>query len=400
MSLIDRDKIRRKINDGIIVRGTGLHAARCSYLFMGLEIKIHYYLTVNRNNTTFRRKPVYSVAENPYHDMYVVVATDSKNYCVIAEELRNEGKKEFIDFAYYEWLVKDIVLLHGNCHMEILKSYLLSAKAFQDKYLFYPYPLLVSSTKTFRTEPEIFENVDIWIHEDIRDDNIFGFEVSDNYIRNYIDKDVKEICIPHLYGVGRMIFPQIMELSDDSNEPINDGVDTDGLFLYGDWVVESCIKNGMQIEQIIDFCKSDIAIPPDQVLENFSVYVEKIKEREKSWDIKISEFILKTYKQHKLFYDDGHPTNVIMEYIARRVLDMLNISEENLACLDAMDAHEKCVYPCVKKALGLEWEEYEVRKSGKKLCDHMDFDEFIKEYCYWRHFDTFFASTLRDCHDR
>lgn len=397
MSLLKYKDIETKIYDGIVIRGTGLHAARCTYLFMKENIPIICYLTKDTKEcSVFRNKPVYSAHDNPYGSNYIVVATKPDIYTDIADELRASGKKEFLDFAYYEWFLKDLVLLHGNCHMEILKQFLLSSTEFFDRYAVYPYPLLVSSTTVFRIEPEIFNHIDIWIHEDIREDNIFGFEVSDNYIRRFIKKDVIEIRIPHLYGMGRMFFPQVISLRDGRNEPINDGIDTDGLFLHGDKVIESCLRKGMRLNQIIEFCQSDSAMTKEEILDNYQNCLNKVRAREGSWDIKLSDFIVKEYRKKKLFYDDGHPTNVVMEYVAREVLNILDIHADDLRCFETMDAHEKPVYPCVKKILDLEWDECEIRQNGKKLSDHMDFAEFIREYCYWRHFETFLQWNDKD----
>ena len=348
MSLRMNKAIAEKIKNGVVVRGTGIHGARCTYMFQLSGIDIVCYIDRNGGNT-FRGKPVYGVDFMPDKEMLLVVATNMDLYPTIASELRERGLVEFVNFAYYEWFIKDIVLLHGNCHMEILREYLLSSREFTHKYSIYPYPLLISSTKEFRTEPEIFENIDIWVHEDIRNNNSFGYEVSDEYIRSNLGEAVREIKIPHLYGISRMFFPQVITLNDNGNEALNGGTDTDGIFLYGDRVIEDCVNKG----------------------------------------IKIADFIEENYRKDKLFYDPGHPTNVVMEYIAREVLLILGITPKELICNKRMDAHEKCVYPCVRKLLGIIWDEDDVRKTGKKLGDYMDFPEFIREYLWWRHYEKY-----------
>lgn len=277
--------------------------------------------------------------------------------------------------------------MHGNCHMGIIKEFLLSSDKFQSRYTIYPYPLLVSDTREFRTEQEIFKNIDVWIHQDIRRNNSFGFEVSDEYIRQYVRPGILEIIVPHMYGIGRMLFPQSIEL--DGNEALNNGTDIDGMFLHGDKVIEECIDRGMDINNIIEFCKSDNALKEDEIRENFDVYMNKLKEREKSWEIKIVDFIESNYRIEKLFYDDGHPTNCVMKQIAVEILQKLQIEEQQIYCEMKMDIHEKYVYPIVRKVLGLQWADEEIRKGGRKLAEHMDFEEYVREYCWWRHMDKF-----------
>lgn len=385
MSLMAADHtIKEKLRHGCAVRGTGLHGAKCTWLLKKYGINIRYYITSNRGADTFRGKKVYN--EN-VEDIYVVVATSPEVYLVIADEFRKEGKREFEDFAYYEWLFKDVVLLHGNCHMAVIKEFLLSASVFKDRYAIYPYPLLVSETKEFRTEPEIFQYMDVWIHQDIRSGNQFGYKVSDDYIRSCVRPEIKEIIIPHLYGIGKMLFPQSIALG--GNEAINDGLDGDGLFLHGDKVIEEAIGRDMNIEEIIEYCRSDSAMTEKEIKDNFSRAMDKLKEREKSWDIPISDFIKDNYQKEKLFYDDGHPTNFVMKRMAEEILEKLQIDDTRIYCGYRMDLNEKCVYPVVKKVLGLEWEEKELRATGKKLAEHMDFGEYIREYCWWRHGDKY-----------
>ncbi len=386
MSLIAVDHtIKEKLRYGCAVRGTGMHGAKCAWMLSGHGIDIRYFITKGRMELeTFRGKKVYN--EN-VESLYVVVATSPEVYLLVADEFRSEGKREFEDFAYYEWLFKDVVLLHGNCHMAIIKKFLLSSSAFRNHYAIYPYPLLISETKEFRTEPEIFRHIEIWIHQDIRRNNQFGYKVSDEYIQSYVSPGIKEIIIPHLYGIGKMLFPQSIALG--GNEAINDGLDEDGIFLHGDKVIEEAISRGMNIDEIIEYCKSDSVMSEEEIKYNFSVGMAKLREREKLWDIPIYDFIKDNYQEEKLFHDDGHPTNFVMKRIAEEILKRLQIYDLQIHCDSRMDLNEKCVYPIVKKVLGLRWEDKEIRVTGKKLAEYMDFEEYIREYCWWRHGDQF-----------
>ena len=372
MSLIDTDHtIKEKLRHGCAVRGTGLHGAKCAWMCQKFGIDIRYFIAKNGSKAeSFRGKKIYN--EN-VEGLYVVVATSIEVYRSIADELRGEGKREFEDFAYYEWLYKDVVLLHGNCHMTVIKKFLLSSVTFADHFAIYPYPLLVSETKEFRTEPEIFRHIDVWIHQDIRKNNQFGYQVSDEYIRSYVALGIKEITIPHLYGIGKILFPQSISKG-EKNEAINDGLDSDGMFLHGDKVIEEAISKGMNIDEIIEYCRSDSVMSEEEIRDNFSAGMAKLKEREKLWDIPIYDFIKGNYRNTKLFYDDGHPTNVIMQKIAEEILKRLGICHSKIQCDSKMDLNEKYVYPIVKKTLGLRWEDREIRVTGKKLAEHMSFE--------------------------
>ena len=113
---------------------------------------------------------------------------------------------------------------------------------------------------------------------------------------------------------------------------------------------------------------------------------ERLRNREKNWDIKCYNFILTNYKEHKLFYDQGHPTNYVIQYISREILKILNIEDENVYSLIKMDEHEEFVYDCVKRALEMNWSEKIIRcsYSARKLAQAMDRKEYIHEYVWWK----------------
>lgn len=319
--------------------------------------------------------------------IYIVIAVGRiSTYLELAGQLNELGLVEFDDYIYYKWLDKKLVLLHGNCHMHIIKSYLESSNKFAEKYEFYPNPLICNN-KEGKIADKVFDYCDLWIHEDIQEDNEYGYLLSDVYIRgkwlgggNY---NKKEIIIPHLFGMGNAFFPQAAW--NRRNEAINNAKEKNGMFPHADIIIDKCVEKGMKVEDIIAFCKGDSALERNVIIDNFNKYMDKIKKREKAWDIKIYDFIMENYKKNKLFYDGGHPANIIFKRICIDILREINIVGEDLHTNIFLDDFENPVYPTVKKCLKLEWNEYEIRKSqtGRKMCDHMDFDEYIREYLWW-----------------
>lgn len=58
--------------------------------------------------------------------------------------------------------------------------------------------------------------------------------------------------------------------------------------------------------------------------------------------------------------------------------------EDDLDYFSCMDEYEELLYPCVSKALGLNWDQKYLRQhSLRKLCEKMDAEEYIKEYIWW-----------------
>ncbi len=362
--------------------GTGLNGVKCAYYLQNKSINIAYCLNNNCRESEFCGYSVYEPDVERLSGVFVIVATNHRVYPEISKQLQENGLREFQDYIYYEWIFKKIVLLHGNCHMLVIESFLMSSEIFCDNYITYPNPLICYNNEK-KVEECVLKNCDIWIHEDIKPDNEFGYYLCDEYMRNYTKEDVVEIVIPHLFGLGKCFFPQ----SDwnKHNKKIANGKDINGMFPHSDKVIDKCVEKGMDKKSILEFCMGETAIDQDEIRDNFELYMDKIKEREKKWDIKIVDFILENYKYKKLFYDKGHPTNDILGKISIEILEKLGINDKNIYSEECLDYHEEPVYPIVRKTLGLKWDDGFIRKSdiAKKACSRMDFKEYIEEYLWW-----------------
>ena len=127
-----------------------------------------------------------------------------------------------------------------------------------------------------------------------------------------------------------------------------------------------------------------------------NVYYKKFKLREEYWDVKILEYIMSFYRERKVFYDLAHPSNFVIRKICEDILKELGI-DAKLSLLDkCLDSYEYAIYPDVQEALGLDYggENDIIRnKSNFKLLpeEDMDFEQYIKQYIYWCHNNTFMA---------
>ena len=192
-------------NREIVVFGTGLNAAKCTYYLKNKGISVKHYLNNYKSIDSFMGRSVYDLKEHIYKDIYVLVAVgDISAYITISNQLQSLGMQEFSDYLYYGWLNKSIVLLHGNCHMVIIKNYLESSKKFGEQYAIYPNPTICENKKR-KIDNVVLRNCDVWIHEDIQRNNGYGYYLSDEFLRETISKNpqVREIIVPHLFGLGK-----------------------------------------------------------------------------------------------------------------------------------------------------------------------------------------------------
>lgn len=362
----------------VVVYGTGVNAVKCVRFLENNDIKIDYILDGRAGIGKFKDYPVYMPSDERLAGKYIVVACAGGTYEAIRERLHKY--KEFKDYIYYNWLNKKMVYLHGNCHMDVIEACLDSSGKFRKEYAIYP-AARVCMNQPINTD--ILEDMDIWIHEDIQKNNRFGYEFSDEYLGRFMTEDVVEIIMPHLYGLGGGFFPYAKEWNNKNTALLN-GADRTSMFPRRDALIEQCLENNMGLEQICSYVQENDIVSGEYILENFNVYINKIQQREKYWDIKISDFILEHYRSEKLFYDDGHPTNVLLEKISADILQILGVPD-NVSTDIRLDLNEIPVYPWIRKVLGMEWTEEYIRTSENaiKCNDYMDIEEYIREYIWW-----------------
>lgn len=382
------DAIKKGQDDSVVVFGTAFHAAQCLYYLRNKSIRVKYFFDNNCAGETFFGYSVYRPTKEKIAGNFILVATSEAVYQAISIQLQEFGMQEFDDYIYYEWLYKKIVLLHGNCHMSVIRSFLMSSKQFCEKYSIYPNPPIHINKKKRVSENGI-KNCDVWVHQDIRKDNAWSYYFSDEYLRQKVRSDVEEIVVPNLFGLGKFLFPQVRIGENFRDRKVSGGGEqTFHLFPWSDRIIDKCVEKGMDKKEIEKFCSGRV-IEDIEIKENFRFYIEKIRKRELAWDIKILDFILENYKDEKLFYDMYHPSETILRQISLDVLKKCGIDDENIFNIENafLDAVEYPVYPVVKKVLGLQWEETFIRKSraGRKICRDMDFSRYIEEYLFWRY---------------
>lgn len=368
-------------NKNVVVYGTGINAVKCVNLLEKHGIKVAFVLDGKEGIGRFKNYPVYKPIVDKLKKYYVVVASAYVTYPIIKEKL--SGLREFENYVYYGWLDKKIVLLHGNCHMDVIEGFLNSSEQFSRNYAIYPTARVCTKEKI---QEDILQYMDVWIHEDIRKNNALGYEFSDEYVETYLPSGIKEIIMPHLYSLGAGFFPHAKQ-ENNKNTPLLNGAYENGMFPFKDSIIEEGVKRHMNAEEIYEYAMRDGIMPGEYIADNFDKYIKKIGQRESAWDIKILWFILDNYKKEKLFYDMGHPTNVVLKQIALKILEHLGIFGDHIETDVVLDYHEVPIYPWIRKVLGLEWDEDYIRNSNGaiKSSDTMDTAEYIREYLWWCH---------------
>ncbi|MCH5249313.1 MAG: hypothetical protein J1E98_05255 [Lachnospiraceae bacterium] len=374
-------------NKPIAIWGTGREAARMYYeLEKDGEYVDRFFDNYVQQDTYFLDKPVSKPTAEKVKNYFIYIGCKYYTYRVIANQLEEYGLEEIKDFLWCNLYKKKIVVLHGNCHMDVLRLYLNANKEFTGGgYEIYPNESIQHNTRGFISE-NILQACELLIQQDIRDENLFGYKLSSKYISSRLRKEAKNIVLPNLLRLGYGFFPLTKE--NINSEPNKRGCQNMcNMFPRTISVIDDLLLEGMSEDEIIEKINEDSLLSHDEIINNFNGYIEKIRTREENCDVKISQFILKHYHEEKIFYDIGHPTNMVMEEMYRQICNIIGINAELAYPVNyKMDGFEDPILLCVKEALKLQYGDSEIRLSDNcyRLSDCMDLKEYVKEYIWWR----------------
>lgn len=372
----------------IIIWGTGAVARRFYYNIMQEKaVRVRYFVD-NAPVTSFYGHEVYRPTRENCSKYLVVVASDVY-YEKIAIQMTGYGLKELRDFIPYEALGKEVVLVHGNCHVFVMKEYLKTSKTFLEKFYLYPLPLIQDNKKKY-IKDDLLENCDIFIYQDIRKDNQFDERLSADYLSPKIHK--RRICIPNVFGMGTFLYPQAEppqgSESDGWNNYVGEGSPI-GICNYRDENIDRQWREGERcIDKIAAHLEGQV-YDQEYIRQNAETCFEKMRKRERFWDVKITDYIEQGYKEKQMFYEPAHPCNHVLRKISEGILEILGINGNEISEVEAHLAYQEMpTYQCVKEALGLNYETKHIRHRGaweqsKLTPKDMDLTEYCREYCYW-----------------
>lgn len=359
-----------------ILYGAGWQAEKFLYTFHEKE-SIAYCIDKFRTGT-FHGIPIYTLDQAPDLLRYkIIVVATWDNYEQIRIDLVNKGLTEFLDFIWHEALGKKIAVINANCHGEFYKRYLGQSNLFTKEYIIWYTPAL-HLRKTDSIPEQLLMVCDLFIHQDIRPQNKFGYKFSDEYILPRLKDGCRTITVPNLVGMGKWNFPTAIEKE----------------YRYGtramfcrDSVLDTAYQQNKSIVGIKEYITSPDVFPAEKVKRLFEECIAKLKEREKNWDIKISDYILEHYKTEKLFYDYDHAADGVMQEIGKRLCKLLKITDIKQKLKYPLNWEESFTFPYVKAALGIKYEETYIRDQGTVdiilNSKKMDLEEYIREYIWW-----------------
>lgn len=281
--------------------------------------------------------------------------------------------------------MKKSVVIYGNCHTEIISQMLESCKAFNERYYIIPTKRIQNIKDPKELYNDSYRQCDVFIHQSIRLGNRYGEEYASEKIISRLKAGCKVISIPNVYHLPLCFFPQYS----DAQELRWNGI----TYFFRDSIIDSHIDKPFILSRLVkkDY-NNPLLFEKDKIVASFEAFIEKVRKREKDWDIKVSDFILENYRSHQLFYDPNHPTNFFLSYIASELLKILLCNDSRdimmLNVKECLDTIEMPVCKSVVESLQLNWSNGIIRESKpitNRLQCKMTQTNYVYQYlsCYW-----------------
>lgn len=339
----------------IVIFGAGRRAE--IFMVQNYNIQVSYIMDNNKEGHLYN----YEI-KKPYYDesAFVIVTVDGVDYYgAIQKQLLGLGYKEFIDFIPYTIYGKKMALAYGNCHIEAIRRYLEMSKEFSKMYGFYPLQSIFNMDNV--PSQDIVSHADLILHQSVRLNNVYGECFASERVLMYTKKDARVIALPNLYGLPSCFFPQLSKSGERKlNHPLSIGHDIN---------IERWTMEGRTIDEIVDNILDGTGKTYSKlyIQEMWNIFLQKVKNREKQWDIKVQDYIIHNYQSQKLFSDTWHISTEFAKVIAKRTLKYLEMCSDIEGIIPCLDDYEVFMYEDVKKALGIQWKENIIRKYTRDV---------------------------------
>ena len=337
--------------------------------------------------------PVYTPSTAPNLSKHLLlVVCDSSRYFSISDSIKNLGLVEFDHFIWYGLYRKKVCFINANCHGPLIAKYLGDSSAFRKKYGIHPF---LAHASYFIKDKRPLDNhflrhVDLLLYQNMLPTNNMHPTYADEYVLPRVSSSCQTICIPNYFPLGEM-FHQTQELRVIRNGNCD--------AFYRDSLLDRAYNEGYRdVESIVKFVHSYRG-NEDEVKTKFDSFMTRLEKRENRWDIKPVKWIKENYQKIPMMNDIAHPSKYLMLHTAKEILLKLclqdSLEETKLRDYNYLHSYKLgpsgFVYPYVKNALGITYEDERIRKgwpnfghsdgSNSPLHENgIDIYEFVKEY--------------------
>ncbi len=364
-----------------ILYGVGAEAER--FLFQNRDILDAIDCCIDRRNAgVFHNIPVLRLenVKNAGMKKIIVAAGEWDTYCDIKAILEKSGLKEFVDFVWSKFFRKKVVLVNANCHGDAIVRYLQQSNTFCNRYELYPLPPIHLNERK-EIPQELLSRIDVYLHQDIQADNRIGYKLSDEYVLPRLKPGCRHIAIPNFVGMAGWMFPTLGGLDkviNAANGPL--------YVLYRDKALDVAVE--AHCASLAEFRKfwCEYTLEEDELNEKWEQGFEKLKRRERNWDIKIVKYIMDNCRKIPCFVDASHPSKYVMREVGKQVASILGIHDIDDSAYESKLGKPTPILPAVRKHFNLDFKapcEKQEELLGKRVTGGLD--DYIIAYIWWYH---------------
>lgn len=397
--------MQSKDQKSIILYGIGFEGEKFWCKFHR-DVRIVYCID-GKEQPFFHGIPVYRLEEKQEEmkGYFTIVASTEYVYRDIKKSLLLCGLVEYTDFIPASAYGKKLAIIYGNCHMDVLQKYLRQSPEFIRTYYI---RLFIIWQNQCPSDLEL-TICSLLITQDIRENNILNMPAYEA-LTGKIKGNCKTIIVPNLFGVN-LFYPQYLGYGNEEDGRLDwhfmgESVSLDMYELdkqeelrsraksvaVRDAYIDKMYDEGQVTDKIVWEIENGIMYDHDEIRDNFSRQIDKLKDRERECDIKISDYIEENYQEKYLFYDPGHPTEELICEKGERILKLLGFESipENRRVIGMIDDKELPIYGCVKKALGIKYEQKYLRMTNLHTLSNapVTIDEYVRDYITWKYGET------------
>lgn len=164
---------------------------------------------------------------------------------------------------------------------------------------------------------DILKKADIFIYQPIdKKHGIYSTDVSiENNIMSYLSPNCKTISFPYIYNsyLWILIPPEHGDGFIGNYPDLNKYVNREP--------IEKLKVKGHSLDEVLQmYSKGEIDFDYNN---RFNKSIEILKKKEELCDVKVSEFIEKNIRKHKLFLRQNHPTSCVFIHCVNQILSIL-----------------------------------------------------------------------------
>ena len=326
--------------------------------------------------------PVIRTKDIPINkNFFIVICSDSD--VLMSRQLEEMGYKGGRDYGFECTLPKKLFVAIGTCQIVYTAGMLCRNICFGRQYspcIYFDNIFEPSSDSDNRRMKGYGEFCDVVFY------NIAG--IGTTWQRNY------ESLIHSFYKNAKKLFMsfysfngQLMQAVEGVNPYTLKTIKGNAGFFWwkGDKEINHMIEDGWKEEEILKTISKNNYWLQSNIIDNFERELKKVEVWDRFSSFPIKPFIEENYRNELIFIDGIHFSSCLGIYLANEIAKCLQIEKINEEeFINEMDGEQRSVmpvYPCVKKALGMDMpDRYKFYNVEKNIIEYLTFDEYVKKY--------------------